>query len=124
MKYTTWSAHVTCRPSLMRDARYIIYNFNNGRYNIQFLHESCFVLVLHVFSRVVWMQKLYVIAASVKIIYYIFLLTSVFILPLNKNFRIFFTFIISKTGCGISMHVVCTSVNTKLSENVLINLFT
>ena len=23
MKYTTWSAHVTCRPSLMRDARYL-----------------------------------------------------------------------------------------------------
>ena len=24
MKYTTWSAHVTCRPSLMRDARYYL----------------------------------------------------------------------------------------------------
>ena len=29
MKYTPWSAHVTCRPSLMRDAPYMVRQFKN-----------------------------------------------------------------------------------------------
>ena len=50
MKYTTWSAHVTCRPSLMRDARYIyIGPFNHHRRLSNGWHLFSFHPILYIY---------------------------------------------------------------------------